>query len=126
MIVAVFNHEQDIGTYTIKAVDDPRTLNKTLYVKPPHNTLSFNELVALWEKKIGKTLEKEYVSEEQLVKQIQESPFPINIVLAINHSIFVKGDQTYFEIEPSFGVEASELYPDVKYTTVDEYLDQFV
>ncbi|KAL2458076.1 Isoflavone reductase-like protein P3 [Forsythia ovata] len=123
---AVFNYEKDIGTYTIKAVDDPRTLNKILYIKPPKNIYSFNELVALWEKKIGKTLAKEYVSEEQLVKQIQESPIPINVVLAINHSTFVKGDQTYFEIEPSFGVEASELYPDVKYTTVEEFLDQFV
>ncbi|EYU32912.1 hypothetical protein ABFS82_03G060700 [Erythranthe guttata] len=123
---AVFNHEQDIGTYTIKAVDDPRTLNKILYIKPPKNTYSFNELVSLWEKKIGKTLEKEYVSEEQLLKQIEESPIPVNIILAINHSIFVKGDQTYFEIEPSFGVEASELYPDVEYTTVEKYLDQFV
>ncbi|GFP98412.1 isoflavone reductase-like protein [Phtheirospermum japonicum] len=123
---AVFNNERDIGTYTIKAVDDPRTLNKILYIRPPNNIYSFNELVALWEKKIGKTLEKEYVPEEQLLKQIQESPIPVNIILAINHSILVKGDQTYFEIEPSFGVEASELYPDVKYTTVEEYLDQFV
>ncbi|KAK4490317.1 hypothetical protein RD792_000984 [Penstemon davidsonii] len=123
---AVFNFEGDIGTYTIKAVDDPRTLNKIVYIKPPKNIYSFNELVALWEKKIGKTLEKEYVTEEQLVKQIQESPIPVNIILAINHSILLKGDQTYFEIEPSFGVEASELYPDVKYTTVEEYLDKFV
>lgn len=51
---------------------------------------------------------------------------PINIVLAISHSTFVKGDLTNFKIEPSFGVEASELYPDVKYTTVDEYLNVFV
>ncbi|CAI9763732.1 unnamed protein product [Fraxinus pennsylvanica] len=123
---AVFNYEEDIGTYTIKAVDDPRTLNKILYIKPSKNIYSFNELVALWEKKIGKTLEKEYVSEEQLLKQIQEAPIPVNVILAINHSTFVKGDQTYFEIEPSFGVEASKLYPDVKYTTVEEYLDQFV
>ncbi|KAI3464935.1 hypothetical protein Pfo_021598 [Paulownia fortunei] len=123
---AVFNDERDIGTYTIKSVDDPRTLNKILYIKPPKNIYSFNELVALWEKKIGKTLEKEYISEEQLLKQIQESPIPVNIILSINHSIFVKGDQTYFEIKPSFGVEGSELYPDVKYTTVEEYLDQFV
>ncbi|CAK9178506.1 unnamed protein product [Ilex paraguariensis] len=123
---AVFNEEHDIGTFTIKAVDDPRTLNKILYIRPPKNTYSFNELVALWEKKIGKTLEKIYVSEEQLLKQIEESPLPVNIILAINHSIFVKGDHTNFEIEPSFGVEASELYPDVKYTTVEEYLDQFV
>ncbi|KAE9457045.1 hypothetical protein C3L33_11069, partial [Rhododendron williamsianum] len=124
--VTVFNEEHDIGTYTIKAVDDPRTLNKILYIKPPKNTYSFNELVSLWEKKIGKTLERIYVPEHEVLKQIQESPIPFNVIFAISHSVFVKGDQTNFVIEPSFGVEASELYPDVKYTTVEEYLDQFV
>ncbi|GLU02891.1 hypothetical protein SLE2022_201240 [Rubroshorea leprosula] len=123
---AVFNKEEDIATYTIKAVDDPRTLNKILYIRPPLNTYSFNDLVPLWERKIGKTLERIYVSEDQLLKNIQESAAPLNVYLSIRHSVFVKGDQTNFEIEPSFGVEASELYPDVKYTTVDEYLDQFV
>ncbi|KAE9457044.1 hypothetical protein C3L33_11068, partial [Rhododendron williamsianum] len=122
---AVFNEEHDIGTYTIKAVDDPRTLNKIVYIKPPKNIYSFNELVSLWEKKIGKTLERIHVPEDEVLKQIQESPIPFNVIFAINHSVFVKGDQTYFVIEPSFGVEASELYPDVKYTTVEEYLDQF-
>ncbi|CAN1320266.1 Phenylcoumaran benzylic ether reductase POP1 [Linum perenne] len=51
---------------------------------------------------------------------------PMNVMLSIRHSVFVKGDQTNFEIEPSSGLEASELYQDVNYTTVDEYLDQFV
>ncbi|OMO75654.1 NmrA-like protein [Corchorus olitorius] len=123
---AVFTKEDDIATFTIKAVDDPRTLNKILYVRPPLNTYSFNDLVCLWEKKIGKTLEKTYVSEEQLLKNIAESTPPLNVVLSIQHSAFVKGDHTNFKIEPSFGFEASELYPDVKYTTVDEYLNQFV
>ncbi|KAH7848841.1 hypothetical protein Vadar_008904 [Vaccinium darrowii] len=123
---AVFNEEHDIGTFTIKAVDDPRTLNKILYIRPPKNTYSYNELVSLWEKKIGKTLGRTYVPEDEVLKQIQESPIPFNIIFGINHSVFVKGDHTNFEIEPSFGVEASELYPDVKYTTVEEYLDQFV
>lgn len=54
-----------------------------------------------------------------------EARFPANVTLAINHCIFVMGDQTNFDIEPAFGVEASELYPDVEYTSVDEYLDQF-
>ncbi|XP_027354298.1 isoflavone reductase homolog PCBER-like isoform X2 [Abrus precatorius] len=120
---AVFNKEEDIATYTIKAVDDPRTLNKSLYVRPPANTLSFNDLVSLWEKKIGKTLERIYVPEEQILTQ--SSP-PLNVVLSIKHSAYVKGDHANFEIEPTFGVEASALYPDVKYTTVDEYLNQFV
>ncbi|KAL3372141.1 hypothetical protein AABB24_008596 [Solanum stoloniferum] len=121
-VKAVFNEERDIGTYTIKAVDDPRTLNKSLYIRPPKNTLSFNELVSIWEKLIGKTLEKIYVPGEQILKDVQTSPIPMNIILAINHSTFVNGDHTNFEIEPSFGVEASELYPDVKYTTVEETL----
>jgi uncharacterized protein YbjT (DUF2867 family) len=123
---AIFNKENDIGTYTIKSVDDPRALNKVLYIRPPGNIYSFNELVALWEKKIGKTIEKIYVPEEKLLKDIQEAPIPINVMLSINHSVFVKGDHTNFEIEPSFGVEASQLYPDVKYTSAEEYLDQFV
>jgi len=54
-----------------------------------------------------------------------ETPFPANIGISIGHSIFVKGDQTNFEIGAD-GVEASQLYPDVKYTTVEEYLNQFV
>ncbi|KAJ4967591.1 hypothetical protein NE237_019440 [Protea cynaroides] len=33
----IFNKEEDIGTYTIKAVDDPRTLNKVLYLRLPAN-----------------------------------------------------------------------------------------
>ncbi|XP_044490933.1 phenylcoumaran benzylic ether reductase Pyrc5-like [Mangifera indica] len=121
---AIFNMEDDIGTYIIRAVDDPRTLNKVLYLRPPGNIYSFNDLVSLWEKKIGKTLERVYVSEEQLLKNIQEAAAPLNMFLSICHSAFVKGYQTNFEIEPSVGVEATELYPDVKYTTVDEFLNQ--
>jgi len=66
----VYVKEEDIGTFTIKAVDDPKTLNKTLYLRLPANTLSFNELVALWKKKIDKTLEKVYVPEEGVLKLI--------------------------------------------------------
>jgi hypothetical protein len=40
--------------------------------------------------------------------------------------VYIKGDHTNFEIDASFGVEATTLYPDVKYTTVDEFLNQFV
>ncbi|KAK4751724.1 hypothetical protein SAY87_020522 [Trapa incisa] len=55
----------------------------------------------------------------------RETPFPGNVLMALGHSVFVKGDHTNFEIEESFGVEASALYPDVKYTTVEEYLSHF-
>ncbi|XP_068637834.1 phenylcoumaran benzylic ether reductase Betv6-like [Aristolochia californica] len=122
----IFVKEEDIATYTIKAVDDSRTLNKILYLRPPANVYSFNDLASLWETKIGKTLQKIYIPEDKLLKDIQESPTPMGIVLATGHSVFVKGDQTNFAIEPSFGVEASHLYPEVNYTTVGDFLDQFV
>uniref|UniRef100_A0A453PCR1 Uncharacterized protein n=2 Tax=Aegilops tauschii subsp. strangulata TaxID=200361 RepID=A0A453PCR1_AEGTS len=40
------------------------------------------------------------------------------------YSAFVKGDHTYFEIDSRS--EGTQLYPDVKYTTVSEYLDTLV
>jgi len=123
---AEYVEEGDIGTYTVLAADDPRAENKTLFVRPPANTLSHNELLALWEKKSGRGFEREYVPEETVLKQIQESPVPANIILSIWHAAQVRGEQTGFEVDPAKGVEAADLYPDVKYTTVDEYLDRFL
>ena len=68
---AIAVHEEDIGTYTIKAAFDPRALNKTLHIRPPANIVTFNELVDKWEKKIGKSLEKITVTEEEFVKKIE-------------------------------------------------------
>lgn len=69
--IAIFGTEEDVGTYTIKAVDDPRTLNKILYLRPPSNILSHNELISLWEKKVGKTFERVYIPEDDVLKKIQ-------------------------------------------------------
>jgi hypothetical protein len=121
---AVYNSEEDVGTFTIKAVDDPRTLNKQLMIRPEPNIKSMNEVVQLWENKIGHHLDKTYVPESEVLKQIEEMPFPSSFFLAISYSFLVKGDQ-YFEPGPD-DVEASELYPDVKYTTVDEVLNRYV
>ncbi|KAL3697212.1 hypothetical protein R1sor_011288 [Riccia sorocarpa] len=122
---AILNTEEDIATYTIKSVDDPRAANKNLHIRPEENVLSQGELVGLWEKKIGHTLEKILVSGEELKKIIDETPFPANILYAILYSVFIKGDQTSFQLNGK-DVEATELYPDVHYTTVSTYLDQFV
>ncbi|KAG6401041.1 hypothetical protein SASPL_137886 [Salvia splendens] len=88
-VKAVFNEEGEIATYTIKAAVDPRALNKILYIRSPQNIYSFNELVACWEKKIGKTLDKIYQPGDQILKMIPESPVPVNLLLAIDHSVFI-------------------------------------
>ena len=71
---AVYVEEGDIATYTVLAADDPRAENKTLYVRPPANTLSHNELLALWERKTGRALERVHVPEDAVLKQIQGTP----------------------------------------------------
>ncbi|ONK81257.1 uncharacterized protein A4U43_C01F27080 [Asparagus officinalis] len=125
-VKAIFVNEDDIGTYTIKAVDDPRTLNKILHVRPESNIYTHNELITLYEQKSGKTFERIYLTEEEVLKKIKEAPFPVNLMMGINYSILLKGDTANFEIDPSFGVEATKLYPDVKYTTVEEYVSRLV
>lgn len=42
------------------------------------------------------------------------------------YSAFVKGDQTYFEIEAFGGVDGTKLYPEVRHTTISEFLDTLV
>lgn len=122
-VKGVFVKESDVAAFTISTVDDPHMLNKTLYLRPPGNTVSMNELVETWEAKIGKNLERNYISEEELLKRIQETPYPENMQMVFIYSVFVKGDHVYYDINSSDGVEGTQLYPHVKHTTVSEYLD---
>lgn len=48
--IVIWADEDDIATYTINIVDDPRTLNKTLYLRPAANILSHKQVVQIWEK----------------------------------------------------------------------------
>ncbi|KAL2537568.1 putative pinoresinol-lariciresinol reductase 3 [Forsythia ovata] len=122
-VKGVFVKESDVAAFTISAVDDPRTLNKTIYLRPPGNVHSLNELIEIWEIKIGKNLERIYITEEELLKKILENPYPYNWELVFIYSAFVKGDHTYFDIDSSGGLEGTQLYPHIKYTTISEYLD---
>ncbi|PWA61454.1 nmrA-like negative transcriptional regulator family protein [Artemisia annua] len=122
-VKGVFMKERDVAAFTIRTVDDPCTLNKVLYLRPPGNVYSMNELVEIWEHKIGKQLEKIYVSEEDLLKKIKETPYPDNMEMVFIYAAFVKGFQTCFEVEASGGVEGSLLYPNLKCTTISTYLD---
>nr|DAD19316.1 TPA_asm: hypothetical protein HUJ06_020779 [Nelumbo nucifera] len=70
-VKAIYVNEDDIATYTIKAVDDPRTLNKTIYIRPPENILSQKELVGVWEKLIGKELRKSSISAEDFLASMK-------------------------------------------------------
>lgn len=115
--------EEDIGVYTIEAADDPRTLNKLVHLRLSANYLSQNDMISLWEAKIGKSLERVFVSEEELVKQIEETDSP-SFTSLLNHFVFVKHGAQDSNIG-SEGVEVSDLYPNVKYITAGDYLNRF-
>ena len=63
--------EDDIAAYTIKSVDDPRTLNKTIYIRPQENILTQNEVIAKWEKLSGKVLEKVHIPADELLASMK-------------------------------------------------------
>ncbi|KAL2610824.1 hypothetical protein R1flu_022516 [Riccia fluitans] len=123
-----FVFEEDVAKYLIESVDDSRTLNKVLCVRPKLNFISPKQVVARWEKKLRHTLEKTYVTEEEMLKRLSEPDGPPlfdiytpNLILALRYVIFVKGEMD-LPLLPN-EVEADELYPHVKYRTVEEFLD---
>ncbi|KAF8400919.1 hypothetical protein HHK36_014222 [Tetracentron sinense] len=120
----IWNDEDDMAMYTMLAVDDPRTLNKTLYLRPPANIMTQMEVVKTWEKITGKELNKTFLSQEELLDSIDKFPRPVQIGVAHFYQIFYRGD-LFFEIEGPHGVDSNDLYPDYKYVTVEEYLKRF-
>ncbi|KAJ6946686.1 isoflavone reductase [Populus alba x Populus x berolinensis] len=124
-VKAVYMDEDDIATYTIKAIDDPRALNKTLYLRPPENILSQTQLVEFWEKLSGKKLEKIIISGEDFLASMKDKEYAAKAGMGHFYHICYEGSLTNFEIGED-GEEASNLYPEVKYTRMDEYLKIFV
>ncbi|XP_050139676.1 isoeugenol synthase 1-like [Malus sylvestris] len=118
---AVLNYEEDIATYTIKAATDPRAANHVLTCKPQRNIISQLDLISCWEKKKGRMLRRIHIPEQEILNHSKTLPPPDNIRAAIIHSLFIKGQM---RIEHTANnLEASELYPDYNYTSIDNFLD---
>ncbi|MED6148316.1 hypothetical protein PIB30_052042, partial [Stylosanthes scabra] len=66
-VKGIYVDEDDIATYTIKTIDDPRTLNNTVYIRPPQNILSQREVIQIWEKLSNKELQKSSISKEEFL-----------------------------------------------------------
>ncbi|XP_020701191.1 isoflavone reductase homolog [Dendrobium catenatum] len=124
-VKAVFVDEDDIALYTIKTIDDKRTLNKTVYIRPPQNILSQKQVVMAWEELIGKELKKTSISEEDFLSSIKDQEYAQQVGVAHFYHFFYEGCLTNFEIGEE-GEEASQLYPEVAYTRVRDYLKRFV
>ncbi|MBA0854357.1 hypothetical protein Goshw_029423 [Gossypium schwendimanii] len=122
---AIYVDEDDIATYSIKTIVDPRTLNKTVYIRPPQNILSQREVVQIWEKLIGKELLKSSISEQEFLAIMKEQDYAEQVGLTHYYHVCYEGCLANFEIGDG-AEEASKLYPEVKYTTVEEYMTRYL
>ena len=125
-IKAYFVAGSDIGKFTMETVDDVRTLNKTVHFRPSCNFYNMNELASLWEKKIGRTLPRATVTEDDLLAAAAENRIPESIVASFTHDIFIKGCQANFSIDGPNEVEITALYPDEDFRSLDECFNDFL
>ncbi|KAL4340878.1 hypothetical protein GQ457_08G024700 [Hibiscus cannabinus] len=124
-VKVVYMDEDDIAAYTIKAIDDPRTLNKTLYIRPPDNILTQSELIQKWETLSRKKLQKISISADDFLASMKGLDLAGQVGVGHFYHIFYEGCLTNFEIGEG-GEEASKLYPQVEYTRMEEYLKIYV
>ncbi|KAE8677522.1 Bifunctional pinoresinol-lariciresinol reductase [Hibiscus syriacus] len=122
---AIYVDEDDIATYSIKTIDDPRTLNKTVYIRPAENILSQREVVQIWEKLIGKELLKSSISEQEFLAIMKEQDYAEQVGLTHYYHVCYEGCLANFEIGDEVE-ETSILYPEIKYTTVEEYMKRYL
>ncbi|KAF1002626.1 hypothetical protein AG4045_030249 [Apium graveolens] len=61
------NYEKDIAEYTVKVATDPRTENGLIIYRLPKCIITQMDLISIWEKKIGRTMEKTFISGEKLI-----------------------------------------------------------
>ncbi|XP_015883025.2 leucoanthocyanidin reductase [Ziziphus jujuba] len=125
-VKAYFVAGSDIGKFTLKAIDDVRTLNKTVHFQPSSNLLSMNELASLWEDKIGRKLPRLTITEDDLLAAANEMRIPESIVAALTHDIFIRGCQINYTLNSSKDVEICSLYPETPFRPVDECFQDFV
>ncbi|XP_062204427.1 isoflavone reductase homolog [Phragmites australis] len=123
-VKVIFVDEDDVGTYTIKSVDDPRTLNKTIYLRPNENILTHNEVIAKWEKLSGKVLQKIHIPADKFLASMKDVDFGTQVGIGHFYHIFYEGCLTNFDIKDD--EEATLLYPEVQYTNMDEYMKRYV
>lgn len=123
-VKACFMDEDDIATYVVKTIDDPRTLNKSIYIRPPENILSQRELVEMWEKLTRKELKKHSISAEDFLASMKDAEYAHQVGIGHFYHIFYEGCLTNFEVADD--EEASKLYPDVDYTRMYDYLKRYL
>ncbi|KAM0937006.1 putative leucoanthocyanidin reductase [Dioscorea sansibarensis] len=122
---AYFVSGEDIGKITVKAANDPRTLNKAIHFRPASNLFNINQMASLWETKLGHKLPRLIVTAHHLLSIAAEMKIPESVVAALTHDIFFNGCQINFSLDEEHDLEACKLYPEITFQTLDHCFDEF-
>nr|GMD74580.1 isoflavone reductase homolog [Ipomoea batatas] len=83
------------------------------------------ELVATWEKLTGKQLEKITISADEFLASMKDMDYAGQVGVGHFYHIFYEGCLTNFDIGED-AEEASQLYPEVQYIRMHEYLKRYL
>ncbi|KAF4832363.1 Isoflavone reductase-like protein [Colletotrichum tropicale] len=122
----------DIGRYVAEVIGDSRTLNQRVFVY--NEVFTQNQLYTLVERITGEEIPRTYISRKESEKSIGEArealasdPFSSEAVgrLVLNqlfYSVTIRGDNTPHNAERLDYLDGKKLYPDFRYTSVDDYI----
>lgn len=115
----------DVAKVTAATVDDPRALNQELHITA--NVHSQEELIQTWEEISDKRINRVPVTLEDLERRMAESTVPeamFDLVVAqLLRSVWIRGDGLK---RPHGVLEATELYPNIQFTSVKDALSQLI
>jgi len=124
-VVGALTSVPDVARVTVRAVSDPRLRNKEIRITA--NTITQNLLIALWQTTSGRTVKRTSVPAAELEKMIARSTAPDQgatlVVSQLHRSLWIRGDSV--KRVPT-SLEATEVYPDMKFQTIEQGLAQLV
>jgi uncharacterized protein YbjT (DUF2867 family) len=120
---------EDVGRYGARALFDDTTTNRHTLISPPTNRLSQNELIAMWESQTGVKLRRRTISAREMDEKIaavkgKPDKFVQLSFLQLIQAAWIDGLGDGRR-RPDV-LELTELYPDLGYETISQYLRRFL
>ncbi len=115
----------DIAKYAAAIIEDPNTIDEEVSICTNHITQE--DLISLWESKSGKTVTRQPVTGAALDQIINDATKPEDMMTRIftqlHRSVWVRGDCNKIRSEV---LQATDLYPQIKLTSHDDYFSYFI
>jgi uncharacterized protein YbjT (DUF2867 family) len=120
---------EDVARYAVRALFDERTRNRHVAIIPPDNTLTQTQLIGMWERKTGRTLQRVTVSSAALDERIDllsrdPSMRPLLAMAQLVRAAWIDGLGDGRRLPDV--LELTQLYPDIGYRRVSEHLDRYL